>query len=56
MCSKCILFESNIETANSRKNLKYQDLKRDLEGQNYVVTLLPFEVGSRGQVEKKETE
>ena len=46
-------FESNIETANSRKNLKYQDLKRDLEGQSYVVTLLPFEVGSRGQVTKR---
>ena len=46
-------FESNIETANSRKKLKYQDLKTDLEAQHYTVTLIPFEVGSRGQVTKR---
>ena len=42
-------YESNIETANSRKNLKYQDVKRDLEAQHYTVTLLPYEVGSRNR-------
>ena len=46
-------FESNIEAANSRKTLKHQDLKTDLEGQGYSVILLPFEVGSRGQVTKR---
>ena len=46
-------FESNIEAANSRKKLKYQDLKRDLEAQQYTVTLLPFEGGARGQVTKR---
>ena len=46
-------FESNLETANSRKTKKYQDLKTDLETQGYTVTLLPFEVGSRGLVNKR---
>ena len=46
-------FESNIEAANLRKNRKYQDLKEDLEARNYSVTLLPFEIGSRGHVTKR---
>ena len=46
-------FESNIDAANLRKLRKYQDLKKDLEANKYSVTLLPFEIGSRGQVTKR---
>ena len=46
-------FESNIESAHIAKRKKYQDLKTDLEAQKYSVTLLPFEIGSRGYVTKK---
>ena len=46
-------FESNIEAANLKKNRKYQDLKEDLESRSYNVILVPFEIGSRGQVTKR---
>ena len=46
-------FESNIDAAHVRKVGKYQDLKEDLEARNYKVTLMPFEIGSRGQVTKR---
>ena len=46
-------FESNIDSANARKNRKYQDLKEDLEARSYNVTLMPFEIGSRGQITKR---
>ena len=46
-------FESNIESAHIAKRKKYQDLKTDLEAQKYSVTLLPFEIRSRGYVTKK---
>ena len=39
-------FENNIESAHISKRRKYQDLKKDLEAQKYIVTLLPFEIGS----------
>ena len=41
-------FKNNI--SNRRK---YQDLKKDLEAQKYSVTLLPFGIGSRGYVTKR---
>ena len=46
-------FQQNIEAANIRKKTKYQDLKEDLEKTEFHVTLLPFEIGSRGQVTKR---
>ena len=46
-------FENNIESAHISKRRKYQDLKKDLEAQKYSVTLLPFEIGSRGYVTKR---
>ena len=46
-------FERNIDAANIRKKTKYQDLKEDLEIAGFHVTLLPFEIGSRGQVTKR---
>ena len=46
-------FERNINSANIRKLGKYQDLKKDIEKNGYSVTLLPFEIGSRGQVTKR---
>ena len=46
-------FEQNINSANIRKLGKYQDLKKDIEKNGYSVTLLPFEIGSRGQVTKR---
>ena len=46
-------FEKNIEMAHLRKAKKYHDLKIDLEGVGWKVHLIPFEVGSRGQITKR---
>ena len=45
-------FENNIESAHIRKAKKYNDLKVGLESFGWVVHLIPFEVGSRGQITK----
>ena len=49
-------FEKNIESAHIRKAKKYNDLKVDLERVGWVVQLIPFEVGSRGQITKRNKE
>ena len=49
-------FEKNIDMANLRKAKKYNDLKMDLEGVGWTVQLIPFEVGSRGQITKRNKE
>ena len=46
-------FEKNIDSAHIRKAKKYNDLKVDLESAGWVVHLIPFEVGSRGQITKR---
>ena len=43
-------FEKNIDSANLRKSTNYLDLKTDIETAGWKTSLLPFEVGSRGQV------
>ena len=49
-------FEKNIESANIIKTRRYNDLKDDLEKAGWNVMLIPFEVGSRGQVTKRNRE
>ena len=46
-------FETNIESANLRKTKNYNDLKSDLQNQGWNVALVPFEVGSRGLMTKR---
>ena len=46
-------FENNIEAAHISKRRINQDLRKDLEAQKYSVTLVPFEIGSRGYVTKR---
>ena len=47
-----VVSKSPVKVRNKVK-IKYQDFKTDLEAQHYTVTLIPFEVGSRGQVTKR---
>jgi hypothetical protein len=46
-------FECNIESAHLRKTRNYNDLKTDLQKENWNVFLVPFEVGSRGLMTKR---
>ena len=46
-------FESNADAANVRKCIRYNDLKDDLIEQGYKVTLLPFEIGVRSQINQR---
>ena len=46
-------FETNVEAAHSRKTNKYTFMKNDLEELGYKVDLVPFEIGSRGHITKK---
>ena len=48
-----ISFEKNIESAHILKNKKYNDLKSDLEDSGWTPYLLPFEIGSRGLITKR---
>ena len=43
-------FEKNIDSAHLRKTTNYLDLKTDIEGAGWNINLVPFEVGSRGQI------
>ena len=45
-------FERNSEAANIRKSLRYAALKSDLEQNGYKCFLVPFEVGSRGYIQR----
>ena len=46
-------FEKNIESAHQIKELRYFDLKTDLQQAGWLVNLVPFEIGSRGLVTKR---
>ena len=46
-------YEKNIESANTKKFLKYFDLKEDILKAGWSVNLVPFEIGSRGMVTKR---
>ena len=46
-------FEKNIDTANLRKYTNYLDLKSDIEAAGWKTSLVPFEVGSRGQITQR---
>ena len=46
-------FEKNIEAAHIRKAIKYNDLKIDLESRGWSSNIVPFEIGSRGHVTKR---
>ena len=46
-------YETNIESANTYKSTKYNDLKKDLEKAGWKTKLIPFEIGSRGLVTKR---
>ena len=48
--------EKNIEEAYIRKYKKYLSLKTDIEKTGWSVRLVPFEVGSRGQITKRNTD
>ena len=43
-------FKKNIDSANLRKHTNYLDLKTDIEEAGCITNLVPFEVGSRGQI------
>ena len=45
-------FEKNILSAHQKKITKYIDLKKDLVKAGWTTNLVPFEIGSRGQVTK----
>ena len=46
-------FEKNIESAHTLKSRKYNDLKSDLEDKGWTANLVPFEIGSRGLITKR---
>ena len=46
-------FEKNIDQAHIRKSDGYNDLKLDIQKEGWTVYLTPYEVGSRGQVTKR---
>jgi hypothetical protein len=46
-------FENNIDSANTTKFDKYNDLKNDLIKAGWKTELVPFEVGSRGYISKR---
>ena len=48
-------FEKNIDSAFVRKSKKYNDLKSDLIKAGWTTSLIPFEIGSRGYVTKRNT-
>ena len=48
-----VSFEKNIEKASKIKEKRYLDIKQDLEVAGWSTNLVPFEVGSRGQVTKR---
>ena len=45
-------FERNAEAANIRKSIRYNSLKTDPEDIDYKCFLVPFEIGSRGHIQK----
>lgn len=51
-----VSFETNIEAANMRKQVKYNDLKQDINKNGYITEIIPFEIGSRGHITKRNRE
>ncbi len=43
-------FDSNIDSANDRKQTKYQQLVNDIENEGFSVTFYAFEISSRGLI------
>ena len=48
-----ISFEKNINSANLRKGLRYHGLSQDLIERGWETENIPFEIGSRGLVTKR---
>ena len=48
-----ISFEKNIDSANQKKTLRYLNLAADLTNAGWEMDRRPFEVGSRGQITKR---
>ena len=48
-----VSFEKNIDSANIRKSTRYFDLTKDLKAEGWLADCVPFEIGSRGHVTKK---
>ena len=48
-----ISFEKNIESANRRKSSLYLNLTEDLRQNGWVTDCVPFEIGSRGYISKR---
>ena len=48
-----ISFEKNLESANLKKRLRYENLATDLRERGWETDNVPFEVGSRGLVTKR---
>ena len=46
-------FESNSDKANLTKKKKYRFIKTDLEKAGFRVDLVPFEIGSRGHINRR---
>ena len=48
-----VSFENNLESAHLRKRLRYENLTSDLQEKGWETENLPFEIGSRGLVTKR---
>ena len=48
-----VSFEKNIESANIRKSLRFRELTEDSRNKGWDTYNIPFEVGSRGLVTRK---
>ena len=48
-----VSFEKNAESANLRKLGRYRELALDLTNKGWVTSNTPFEVGSRGHINKR---
>ena len=51
-----VSFETNFEAANIRIQVRYNDLKQDLNKNGYITEIIPFEIGSRGHITKRNRE
>ena len=48
-----VSFEKNADSANFRKQNRYHDLSEDLRNRGWVTNNTPFEIGSRGFINKR---
>ena len=49
-------FTRNIEAANTKKRLRYENLTRDIEDAGYKCSNIPFEIGSQGHMTSRNRE